>query len=115
MLRRVRLGWSAARLLARNIARARRWHLLRFRLVTFGVYEPHPWYGRQVAAHRWWQVNPRVVWLLVRRTAAYGRWLVEMQAVARAGQSSWWERQAGPAGYACLRAWMDAENAPPSA
>jgi len=93
--------------------RARRWHLLRFRLLTFGIYEPHRWSGRRAAAHRWWQVNPRVAWLLFRRAGAYGRWLVEMQMAARAGQPGWWEQQAGSAGYERLRAWMAAENAPP--
>src|SRR5262245_17583931 len=55
-----RMGWRGARLLAKNITVARRWHLLRFRLVTFGLYEPHPWHRRQGFAHRWWQINPRV-------------------------------------------------------
>ncbi len=114
-MRTARMGWAAARLVAINIARAWRWHLLRFRLTTFGIYEPYPWYGRQMVAHRWWQVNPRVAWLLFRRTAAYGRWLVEMETATRAGQPGWWEQQAGPAEYGRLRAWMDAENGPPLA
>jgi len=115
MLRTIRMQWAILHLLALNIARAWRWRLLRFRLLTYGVYEAHPWYGRQAAAHRWWQVNPRVAWLLFRHATAYGRWLVEMGAAMQAGQPGWWEQQAGPAGYERLRAWMDAENGPPLA
>jgi hypothetical protein len=107
------IGWAEARLLATNVVSARRWHLLRFRLATFGVYEPRRWSGQRVLAHRWWQVNPRVVWLLFRRMAAYSRWLVEMRAATRGGQPGWWEQQAGPEGYTRLRGWIEAENAPP--
>jgi hypothetical protein len=110
-MRRIRTGWTGARLLALNIARAWRWHLLRFRLVTFGLYEPHPWYGRRVFTHPWWQVNPRVAWLLLRRARSYSRWLAEMEAPARQDQPGWWRQQAGPVGYERLRAWIDAENA----
>ncbi|HEU5368920.1 MAG TPA: hypothetical protein VFU69_10665 [Ktedonobacterales bacterium] len=107
----IRGRWTGARLLALNVARARRWHLLRFRLLTFGLYEPHPWYGRRVFAHPWWQVNPRVAWLLVRRAPSYSRWLAEMEAAAQEGPDGWWQQQAGAAGYERLRAWIDAENA----
>src|SRR5215469_13643670 len=104
--------WMLAhpRLLALNIGRAWRWHLLGFRLMAFGLYEPHPWYGGRAHTHRWWQVNPRVAWLLFRHTAAYGRWLAEMKAATRTGRPGWWEQQAGPAGCERLRAWLDAEN-----
>lgn len=105
-------GQSYLRPLLKNIARARRYRLLRFRLLTFGLYEPHWLYGRRVFAHPRWQVNPRVVWLLLRHTPSYGRWLVEMEAVARNGAAGWWEHHAGPEGTASLRAWMDAENIP---
>ena len=105
-------GQSYLRPLLENIARARRYRLLRFRLLTFGLYEPHWLYGRRVFAHPRWQVNPRVVWLLLRHTPSYGRWLVEMEAVARNGAAGWWEHHAGPEGTASLRAWMDAENIP---
>ncbi len=116
MQRTIKMHWAAARLLARNMAQARRWHLLGFRLTTFGLYEPYLWYQRRAdARHRWWQVNPRVAWLLFRHAASYGRWLVEMRAATRAGQSGWWEEQAGPAGYERLRAWIDAENGPSQA
>ena len=110
----IRMAWTAARQLATNILRARRAHLLRFRLATFGLYEPHPWYGRRIFAHPWWQVNPRVAWLLFRRTAAYSRWLVEMEAATRGDGPGWWEQQAGLARYARLRAWIDAANTPPA-
>lgn len=107
--------FKGTRLLAINMLRAWRWHLLGFRLATFGLYEPHPWYRQQGWRHRWWQVNPRVAWLLSRRALAYGRWLVEMEAATRRKAPGWWEQQAGPAGYERLRAWMDAENAPEEA
>lgn len=107
----IRGRWTGARLLALNVARARRWHLLRFRLLTFGLYEPHPWYGRRVFAHPWWQVNPRVAWHLLRRVPSYSRWLAEMEAAAQEGPDGWWQQQAGAAGYERLRAWIDAENA----
>ena len=103
-------GQRSLRLLLRNIARARRFRLLRFRLLTFGLYEPHPLYGRRVFAHPRWQVNPRVAWLLLRHTPSYGRWLVEMEAAARDGAMGWWEQCAGLEGASRLRAWMDAEN-----
>ena len=103
-------GHRSLRPLLKNIARARRFRLLRFRLLTFGLYEPHPLYGRRVFAHPRWQVNPRVAWLLLRHTPSYGRWLVEMEAVARDGAAGWWEQYAGPEGASRLRAWMDAEN-----
>lgn len=99
-MRQVSNGLRGTRLLALNIARAWRWHVLGFRLATFGIYEPH----------RWWQVNPRVAWLLLRHTPSYGRWLVEMEAAPRQGRSGWWEQYAGRAGYDRLCAWMIAEN-----
>ena len=105
-------GQSYARLLLKNIARARRFRLLRFRLLTFGLYEAHWLYGRRVFAHPRWQVNPRVAWLLLRHTPSYGRWLVEMETVERAGATGWWAHHAGPEGAANLRAWIDAENTP---
>jgi hypothetical protein len=106
------MGWGGARLLATNIIIARRWRLLRFRLVTFGLYEPHRWYRHQGGTHRWWQINPRVAWLLFRRIPAYSRWLVEMEATTRLGQPGWWEQHAGSAEHERLRAWIEAENAP---
>jgi hypothetical protein len=104
-------GLRGTRLLALNIARAWRWHVLGFRLATFGIYEPYRWYARRGFAHRWWQVNPRVAWLLFRHMPSYGRWLVEMEAAPRQGDSGWWEQFAGRAGYDRLCAWMVAENA----
>jgi hypothetical protein len=106
----VKTRQSTARLLRTNIARARQMRLLRFRLITFGLYEPSALYGRRVFAHPSWQVNPRVAWLLLRRAPAYGRWLAEMEAVAAEGASGWWDERAGSEGAARLRAWMDAEN-----
>ncbi len=103
-------GQRFLRPLLRNIARARRFRLLWFRLLTFGLYEPHSLYGRRVFAHPRWQMNPRVAWLLLRHTPSYGRWLVEMETIARDGAAGWWERQAGPEGVSRLRDWMDAEN-----
>ncbi|HEU5199467.1 MAG TPA: hypothetical protein VFU32_07510 [Ktedonobacterales bacterium] len=103
-------GQRSLRALLKNIARARRFRLLRFRLLTFGLYEPHPLYGRRVFTHPRWQMNPRVAWLLLRHTTSYGRWLVEMETVARDGAAGWWEYQAGPEGASRLREWMDAEN-----
>ena len=111
-MRPIKSGWTGARLLALNVARARRWHLLRFRLVTYGLYEAHRWYGRRVFAHPWWQVNPRVAWLLARRAGSYSRWLAEMETVARRGADGWWQERVSQADYERLRAWMDAENAP---
>ncbi len=108
-MRTVKTRWAAARLLALNIARASRLHLLHFRLVTFGLYEPRS-HGKRQMSPRWWQVNPRVAWLLLRHTAAYARWLAEMQAASREGQPGWWQQRAGPAGYERLRAWMAGEN-----
>ncbi len=102
--------WASSRLLAANIRRARRFRLLRFRLATFGLFEPHPLYGRRAFSHPWWQVNPRVAWLLLRHTPAYGRWLAEMEATARGGAAGWWEHRAGPAGAGRLRAWISATN-----
>jgi len=104
--------WASLRLLLTNIGQARRYRLLRFRLITFGLYEPHPLYGRRVFAHPRWQVNPRVAWLLLHRMPAYSRWLAEMQANAQGGAMGWWEHRLGPEGAARLRAWMNAENAP---
>jgi hypothetical protein len=103
------------RLLAANIVRAWRFRLLQFRLVTFGLYEPHPFYGFRVFAHPSWQVNPRVAWLLVRHLAAYSRWLAEMEAVTQRGAAGWWEHHLPRADYTRLRAWIAAENAPPAA
>ena len=105
-------GQSYLRPLLKNIARARRFRLLRFRLLTFGLYEPHWLYGRRVFAHPRWQVNPRVVLLLLRHTPSYGRWLREMEVAARDGAAGWWEHSAGSEGAAGLRAWMDGENNP---
>src|SRR5262249_25023696 len=112
MMSAIKMPWTTARLLAINVLRARRVHLLRFRLATFGLYEPHPWYGRRVFAHPGWQVNPRVARLLLRRAGSYSRWLAEMQAATQQDGPGWWQQQAGPAGYARLRAWVDAANAP---
>ena len=106
------MPWAAARLLVINLLRAWRAHLLRFRLATFGLYEPRSRSGRRVFAHSWWQVNPRVAWLLLRRAGSYSCWLVEMQAATKSTGSGWWQQQAGPAGYERLRAWMDATNVP---
>ena len=103
-------GQRYLRLLLKNIVRAGRFRLLRFRLLTFGLYEPHPLYGRRVFAHPRWQVNPRVAWLLLRHTPSYGRWLLEMEVVARDGAAGWWEHHTGPEGASRLRAWIDAEN-----
>lgn len=103
-------GQRFLRPLLKNIARARRFRLLWFRLLTFGLYEPHPLYGRRVFAHPRWQANPRVAWLLLRHAPSYGRWLVEMETIADDGAAGWWERQAGPEGASRLRDWMDAEN-----
>ncbi len=111
-MRPIRTRRCHIRLLASNIARTRRLHLLRFRLATFGLYEPHPLYGRRVFLHPWWQVNPRVAWLLFWRTAAYSRWLAEMEAATQKGQPGWWAHRLKRADYERLRAWMDAENAP---
>jgi len=105
---------SALRLLAANILRARRFRLLRFRLATFGLYEAHALYGRRVFRHPWWQVNPRVAWLLLRHTRAYGRWLAEMEATAQGGAAGWWEERAGSTDAGRLRAWIAAANAAPS-
>jgi hypothetical protein len=110
-VRSVSMNWVGVRLLVKNLARAWQLHLLRFRLVTFGLYEPHPLYGRRVFLHPWWQINPRVAWLLLRRAAAYGRWLAEMEAATQRGQTDWWTYRVGQQGAQHLRAWMDAENA----
>ncbi len=110
-MRSVRRYWGGLRLLVTNIARTRRFHLLRFRLATFGLYEPHPWYGRRVFLHPWWQVNPRVARLLFRRLGAYGCWLVEMETIADGGQPGWWAQRVAQADYERLRAWINAENA----
>src|SRR5215472_15787918 len=103
-------GQSYLRPLLKNIARARHFRLLRFRLLTFGLYEPLWLYGRRVFAHPRWQVNPRVVRLLLQHTPSYGRWLREMEVVARDGASGWWEHSAGSEGAANLLTWMDTEN-----
>lgn len=102
--------WSSLRLVLANISRMRRFRLLRFRLITFGLYEPYLLYGRRVFAHPSWQVNLRVAWLLLRQMPAYGRWLAELEAVERDGATGWWAQCAGPEGAARLRTWMDAEN-----
>jgi hypothetical protein len=47
---------------------------------TFGLYYPAPPY--QAPA---WRVSPRQTMLLLRRARSYGRWLVEMQDIQRAG------------------------------
>ncbi len=98
------------RLLRTNIARARRFRLLRFRLITFGLYEPSALYGWRVFTHPWWQVNPRVAWLLLRHTPSYGRWLAEIEATAQCGALGWWEQRAGSEGATHLQAWIDVEN-----
>jgi len=102
---------STLRLLLRNIRRARQMRLLRFRLITFGLYEPSALYGRRMFAHPSWQVNPRVAWLLARRMSSYSHWLAEMETLAERGAAGWWDERAGSEGAARLRAWMDAENA----
>ncbi len=99
------------RFLLRNLLGLWQFRLLRFRLITFGLYEPHPLYGGRVIARPTWQVNPRVAWLLLCRTPAYAGWLAEMEAVKQGGAAGWWERRVGSEGIARLRAWMDAENA----
>ena len=104
---------TSLRLLLANISRTRRVRLLRFRLITFGLYEPSPLYGRRIAAHPSWQVNPRVAWLLARHTLAYSRWLAEMEAVERDGAAGWWEQRAAPEGAARFRAWIAAQNEQP--
>ncbi|HEY7350425.1 MAG TPA: hypothetical protein VH599_19070 [Ktedonobacterales bacterium] len=112
-MRSVKRRWAGARLLATNIVRVRRFRLLRFRLITFGLYEPHALYRRRVFARPWRQVNPRVAWLLLWRTAAYSRWLAEMEAVRQSGPAGWWQHRLEPAAYERLRQWIDAENTPP--
>ncbi|MDQ2744185.1 MAG: hypothetical protein M3Z66_18090 [Chloroflexota bacterium] len=59
---------------------------LRFRLETFGLYYPRPQYSAP-----WWQISPWILWGLVRRAKAYAAWLEEMDGIAQAGDTSWWE------------------------
>jgi hypothetical protein len=68
--------------LMRHVALLWRTGLLRFRMETFGLYYPAPPY--QAPA---WRVSPRQTMLLLRRARSYGRWLVEMEDIRRAGAS----------------------------
>jgi hypothetical protein len=60
---------------------------LRFRLETFGLYYPALPYQSP-----WWRISPGTAWLLVRRLAAYVRWVEEMETVQRGGGAAWWNR-----------------------
>lgn len=93
--------------LARHVVRLARAGQLRFRAETFGLYYPSPQY-----AAAWWRVSPRTLVMLARRGGKYGRWLGEMENIARMGGSSWWDAVA-PQGS--LRAVTASDEVPPIA
>ena len=75
--------------LLRNAALLWRTGLLRFRLETFGTYFPALPYAAPS-----WKVSPRCVALLASQSRAYGRWLIELDAIRRHGADGWWSGQA---------------------
>lgn len=60
---------------------------LRFRLETFGLYWPALPYERP-----WWHLSPRAVRLLLARSVAYSRWVLEMHALEHEGPEGWWRQ-----------------------
>lgn len=62
---------------------------LRFRLETFGLYYPELPYQSA-----WWRFPARNALLLLRRAAAYARWVVEMEELSRSGAAGWWAQYA---------------------
>lgn len=74
--------------LIRHTALLWRTGLLRFRLETFGTYYPHPPYEAPA-----WRLSLPHTFTLLRRARAYGRWLMEMEALQRSGPRGWWQQR----------------------
>lgn len=98
-------------LLLRNSSATASAGLLQFRMITFGLYEPHWLYGWRCPTHPTWQVNPRVLGILLRRLPAYVGWLEELEAIKRDGPAGYWKLQQGEAGYAHFQKWLVCANA----
>ncbi|MGH2447005.1 MAG: hypothetical protein ACRDFS_00125 [Chloroflexota bacterium] len=64
--------------LIRHLYRLWRYHQLRFRLETFGLYYPSLPYDAP-----WWRISPPVLLLLIRQLPEYGRWLIQMEEASK--------------------------------